>query len=759
MPPRSQHTRYRVQATAMPLHDPSPTASPPALASPQSLLLRAVAAASQLLVTAADGATVGQALALLGEAVEVDRVYIFENGADPISGEPICSQRFEWARDSITVQIDNPVLQNVRYAETVPSWYPRLSAGHAFAGLVRELPAAERPLLEAQQIISILVVPVVLQDEFWGFVGFDDCGRERRWSADEQAILQAAAASFGGAIGRLRVESALRRREEQYRLVVENVQEIIFQLDNGGRLLFLNPAWQTITGYAVAESLGLPMVEFLHPADREAFAGTLAELSGEAGPSCRLEARCLARDGGERWVGLHIHHVSASSGAKATIFGTLTDITIRKRYEAQIEQLAYFDPLTGLCNRRLLQLRARAAFDGAGRQGRRPTLLYMDLDRFKIVNDTLGHNAGDALLNQVAARLGVYASGEDTLARLGGDEFALLIADGGAERATTIARAILDTLAQPFLIFGHTIHVGGSIGIACYPDDGVRMDDLMKHADIAMYRAKGAGVGFRRYSTALAFYTHERLRTEAELRHAIGAGTLTLHYQPILDLASGAVHCFEALLRWRHPERGLLHPDAFIPLAEESDLIQLLDRWVIRSATRQAYAWKAAGRPRSVAVNLSARSLQDAEMLSHFKHCLAESHGVAPLLIVELTETAVMRDPLASHAAMRQLQQQGLRIAVDDFGSGYTSLSYLKQLPVDVLKVDKSFVQGVTSEAKDAGVVEALISLGRGLGLRVAAEGVETAEQLAWVRGAGCDLAQGYYIGRPAPPDGDETLR
>lgn len=420
----------------------------------------------------------------------------------------------------------------------------------------------------------------------------------------------------------------------------------------------------------------------------------------------------------------------------------------------QLHYMAYHDPLTGLANRRLLRERAEQALSLARRHGRTIGLLYLDLARFKAVNDSLGHSAGDELLKQVSHRLKQGLRDSDSLVRLGGDEFAILLSEvRRKDDAADVAQRVLENLRSSFWLEGQPVHIEGNLGITLYPQDGTTFEELMKHADIAMFRAKADGAGFRFYLPELEVYTRDRLLLETHLREALAQQQLLLYYQPVLDVDSKKIVGVEALVRWPHSRRGLLLPDDFIPLAEESDLIVDLDRWMIATAARQARTWAAQGWEGWIAVNISARSLGTPELPEYVGQTLENAGLVRGRLMLEITEGVAMRDPELTIRLLTQLNALGVSFVIDDFGLGYSSLGYLKRFPVYQLKVDRSFVQGIGIDQRDERLVEAVITLARGLGIRVVAEGVERADQLEWLRKQGCRLVQGFVAGYPAEPE------
>ena len=420
-------------------------------------------------------------------------------------------------------------------------------------------------------------------------------------------------------------------------------------------------------------------------------------------------------------------------------------------YQRRLVDQALHDPLTGLPNRELFADRVDQAIRTADRELRPAALLLLDLDRFKDVNDTLGHHHGDQLLIEVGQRLCDALRDADTVARLGGDEFAVVLPGATAEGASAVADKLRTVLQQPLTIDGVALDLDASIGIAVYPEHGADAAELLQHADVAMYMAKQAHVGFLVYDPAVDQHSPKRLAPLGGLRRALERDELVLHYQPKADLGSGAVHSVEALVRWQHPDHGLLGPGEFIPLAERTGLIHPLTYWVLDAALDQAARWQRGGLHLSVAVNISTRCLLDPAFPDQVAGQLATWQVPADLLVLEITESAVMADPARALDVLRGLHTLGVGLAVDDFGTGYSSMAYLKELPVDELKIDRSFVSQMAISASDAVIVRSTIDLGHNLGLRVVAEGVETQHAWEQLSELGCDIAQGYYLGRPMP--------
>jgi diguanylate cyclase (GGDEF)-like protein len=441
---------------------------------------------------------------------------------------------------------------------------------------------------------------------------------------------------------------------------------------------------------------------------------------------------------------------------RATNLSLLEALAEVRMAEEKIKDLAYHDTLTALPNRLVFTDRLALAVSQAQRQGSRLAVLFLDLDHFKVINDSLGHSLGDQLLQQVAGRLTGCLRAGDTVARLGGDEFTLLLpgVQGPAE-AERVALKVLDTLREPYRLEGRELFVTASMGISLYPDDGEDADTLVRNADAAMYRAKEQGRDSHRlYAPPMNEMATERLALENALRRALANDELVLHYQPVVEIGTGRLHGVEALLRWRHPEKGLLWPSDFLALAEATGLIVPIGPWVLRTACAQARDWHAQDlRELRVAVNLSARQFQQPDLAEHVRRALRETALPPHCLELEITETNAMQNTEATLRTFAELKALGVRISIDDFGIGYSSLGTLKRLPIDTIKIDRSFIRDITTDPDDAAIVTAVIAMAHTLKLRVVAEGVDTEEQLTFLRGYGCDLMQGHLFGPAAPAE------
>jgi len=432
-----------------------------------------------------------------------------------------------------------------------------------------------------------------------------------------------------------------------------------------------------------------------------------------------------------------------------------------EKANAQLEHAATHDSLTGLPNRVLLADRLAQSTAQSERYSRGFAVLVVDLDRFKSINDSLGHLAGDDMLKEAALRLSKLLRKADTLARLGGDEFVLVLNEiAGPRDAESVASKVLASLAAPFVLSGLDVQISASIGISVFPEDGVDAETLLQHADAAMYHAKKNGrSSFQFFAPVMNVFARERLELESGLRRALAQGEFELHYQPKVDVSSGRIDSAEALIRWRHPKRGLTAPSGFIPIAEETGLIVPIGEWVLHEACRQASAWHKSGiKPLRIAVNLSAQQFKQKSLVTTVREALAAAELDPAHLELELTESAVMQDAESSIQVLRQLSSLGVRISVDDFGTGYSSLSYLRRLPLDKLKIDRSFIREVAASRDDAEIVRAIVSLAHSLHLKVIAEGVETDEQLTFLRGLGCDQYQGFHCSPPVPADEFEKM-
>ncbi|GEM_PF-696336 len=540
-------------------------------------------------------------------------------------------------------------------------------------------------------------------------------------------------------------------------LILDSIGEGICGVDRNGMITFVNPAAAFMLGYQVNDLLGLSLHQTVHcrKADGTPFPHEDCPMHAaiEGGISHQGSDEMLWRkDGSGFYADFTVIHMLEGGKVTGAVV-TFKDIAERKRHEEELAHQATHDTLTGLANRTILNDRISLLIERAARESSVVALLLLDLDRFKEINDSLGHGTGDELLRGMAARLTDLMRDSDTVARLGGDEFVVLVEMDVADGAIPVAQKILDALAHPFSISGRELFIGASIGISLYPKDGASSEDLLKNADVAMYRAKKRGRNtFRFYDENMNANSVERLSLETRLRHAIDNDELLLHYQPQINLHSGEIIGAEALIRWQHPEMGLVSPAKFIPLAEESGLIFPIGEWVMRTACAQIKTWQNAGvMTPPVAVNLSAHQFRQQHLVKMTTGVLLDSGIDGRYLELEMTESAVMEDADRVIKVLRELKETGVKISIDDFGTGYSSLSYLKQFAIDKLKVDQSFVREITRDPDDAAIVVAIITMAHSLGLSVIAEGVETEGQLEYLRSHGCNEMQGYLFSRPVP--------
>jgi diguanylate cyclase (GGDEF)-like protein/PAS domain S-box-containing protein len=535
-------------------------------------------------------------------------------------------------------------------------------------------------------------------------------------------------------------------------------QEGMFVTDAANVILRINRAFTDITGFTAKDAVGQTPRLLKSGRHDAAFYAAMWKTLTRTG-DWRGEILNRQKSGSVNAEWLTITAVKGNDGNVTHYVGTLVDITTRKAAEANIERLAFFDPLTRLPNRRLLQDRLQRALAACGRSGRGGAILFIDLDDFKTLNDTEGHDVGDLLLQQVAQRLLACVRANDTVARLGGDEFVVMLEDlsknpqDGATRSEIVGEKILVALASPYLLAGHEHHSTVSIGVTLFCDPKETADDLVKRADLAMYRAKaGGGNAVRFFDPEMQAAVTARIALEADLRRGLREGQFVLHYQAQVD-GEGRLTGAEALVRWQHPRRGLVWPAEFIPLAEETGLIQPLGEWVLETACAQLAAWRA--RPDTahltLAINVSAREFRHPEFVARVLAVVDRAGADPQKLMLELTESSLLDDMEGSIAKMTALKARVQGFSLDDFGTGYSSFSYLKHLPLDQLKIDQSFVRNVLTDPSDAAIARAIMALGQSLGLAVIAEGVETEEQRDFLARQGCHAFQGYLFGRPGP--------
>ena len=546
--------------------------------------------------------------------------------------------------------------------------------------------------------------------------------------------------------------AGMEEAELRYRHIFEHASEGIFQTTPDGRYLAANPALARLYGYPDPQALikGLADIGrqlYVQPGQRERF----RQLMAQHGAVLNFESEVYRADGTRLWISENAHAVRDAEGRLLYYEGTVQDISERRSYQAQLERQANHDLLTGLPNRILLTDRIEQGIARAARLGYFLAVVFIDLDNFKFINDSLGHAAGDELLKEVAERLRICVRHSDTVARLGGDEFVLVLNDHyRAQSVIQQLRRVLGEIARPLQLSGREFQVGASLGVALYPADGDDVTTLLRHADIAMYAAKERGRNnFQFFTADLNRVAAERLELEAALRQAIEQDALDVHYQPKVDHRRRIVGV-EALVRWHHPRLGAIRPDRFIPIAEETGLIVPLTAIVLRRALAAAYDWnRLRSVPLAIAVNLSPRLFQSGDIVAQVAQALGESQLPAPLLELEITESVLVGDGDRAVQILHRLKDLGLQLAMDDFGTGYSSLSYLRRLPLDIIKIDRSLVTGIEHEEDVAMIARAVISLGQSLRKTVVAEGVENQAQFDFLRYQGCHEFQGYLLSRP----------
>ncbi len=547
--------------------------------------------------------------------------------------------------------------------------------------------------------------------------------------------------------------AAMRTSETKYRALVEQSLAGVYMIE-GERFLYVNPMFAEIFGYTPRELMEQrTLADLVHPDDLSKVREQLRARFDREKTSANYQFRALRNDG--ETIIVEVFGSMVEIDGRRVVLGTLLDVTENQRAHEHIQHLASHDALTDLPNRHYIEERANRLIRDAVDQGEKLACLYIDLDRFKNVNDTLGHDLGDRLLKDAAKRMLRCLRGEDVLARMGGDEFTVLLPGADHEVSARVAQRLIRELNAPFSLDGKLIRVGGSIGAAELGGPEEDFNTLWRHADIAMYRAKRRRGTFAFFEASQELELSKRVRIERDLEHALEAGEISLHFQPRVDTRTGRSDSVEALLRWDHPEMGPLSPALFVPVAEESGQIHRLGRWVFDQACAQAAAWRRSGIDLRVAVNLSVVELQAPDIVERIERIMSDRSIDARWIEIEITESAAMLNPDQSIAVIGAFRERGIEISIDDFGTGYSSLSYLKRIPANFLKIDRSFLQNITgpesNDTVDSDIIRAIVALGRSLGMEVIAEGVELPGQLEFLSGHGCHLVQGYHYCRPLP--------
>jgi diguanylate cyclase (GGDEF)-like protein/PAS domain S-box-containing protein len=574
-------------------------------------------------------------------------------------------------------------------------------------------------------------------------------------------VLRAAAAELGHFFQRALTVDRLRDSEERFSSTMELAAIGIAHVDHAGRFVYANPQLCEMLDYTESELLALTVKQVSHPGDVNVTDELGEKLRSGAIKSFKMEKRYLRKDGSPIWVGLTIACKRDRTGKAVYDISVVEDISARKRAEERVQYLASHDGLTGLPNRAMFGQLLNLAIETAKRYDRQFAVLFIDLDRFKVINDTLGHEAGDVLLREMAARLRECLRASDVVARLGGDEFVVLLQEvKDPAQVSVVARNILSAVMKPVVILGQECRVTASIGICMHPEEGQDDQAVMKNADMAMYLAKEEGKNnYQFFSGKMKAHSIERLAIETNLRRALEEKELSLAYQAKVNFRTGVITGVEALLRWTNAQLGSVAPSQFIPLAEETGLIVPIGKWVLRTACEQSMQWQRQGLPAvRMSVNLSMRQLNDDSLVSEIEAVLRDTGLNPELLELEVTESMIMHNAERAVRVLTAIKALGVRLAIDDFGTGYSSLAHLKRFPIDTLKVDRSFIREIPQDAEDRAIAEAIIAMGKTLSLTVVAEGVETQEQQAFLSERSCDEMQGYYFSTPIAPSDFEAL-
>ncbi|MGH9459311.1 MAG: EAL domain-containing protein [Thermoanaerobaculia bacterium] len=705
-------------------------------------ILEAVAFASEGFLRTADWhADIDRVLARFGAGTGVDRVQI-------LRVDDAEHRRFSCVRSWTGGGWKTAAEADALVAERFATAWPRLSEGEIIQ--TRGEAGARRTAAEK---CSVLLVPIAPEGELWGVMEWTDCSPGRIWSNAEIEALRTAADALAAAIQRQKTAAALQASEKRYRLLFERNLAGVYRNTLDGRVLDCNDACARILGYASREELigSEAATVYFDTRDRDLLIRDLKQRRTVT----NREVCFRRRDGKPVWVLENVSLMEDDAGELTLLEGTIIDITDRKEAERQIEYQAYHDALTDLPNRMLFLDRLAMSIAHAQRLNRHIAVMFLDLDHFKFVNDTLGHTVGDLLLRAVAKRLAESLRGEDTVARIGGDEFTILLANlASPSDATTVAQKILDSIAKPIRIDAHELFVTTSIGIALYPADGRDAETLLKNADSAMYRAKELGRNnYQLCTPAMNAQALERLGLENRLRRALETRELAVFFQPQVTIGTGAVVGVEALLRWKHPERGIIHPDEFIRVAEDSRLIFPIGEYVFRETCLHLKRIRSQGYPAlRGAVNLSGRQFQQRDLVQNLRRVLDEVKLEPHAIEVEITEGAAMQNTEWTVGALMELKALGVGIVLDDFGTGHSSLNYLRRFPIDCLKIDKSFVRDLDRHPSDRAIVTAIITMAKGLNMRVIAEGVETEQQRIFLAERGCDELQGFLFSPALDP-------
>lgn len=712
---------------------------------------------------AAASSPLSESLGNVGKELGADRVYVFENVRDP-DGRLWMNLTAEWLRDGVRGLFEVPGTKLHPYSPDFTRWIEVLGDRQVLAGPVAQLPELERRVLATERTASILAVPVFLEDGWWGFLAADDCGRGRVWSEGEIELLRVMAGAIAEDVQRRRRVSAEEIIGDRYRSIVQHIPAVTYidALDDSASTLYISPQVEDLLGYTPHEWMGDGdlWLRIVHPDDR-ARAAAANQRHNETGETFSLDYRVYRKDGRIVWIHDEARMIRDERGAPTFSLGVMIDISEIKRSDEKVAFLTYHDELTGLPSRSMFEEFLELSITRARHHEASVAVICVDIDDFRLVNDSLGRLAGDEVLNVVAGRLREAARETDLVARRSGDTFLLLLADLEREgenvefavaRAESAAQRILDSLAMPFRAGGTELYVSASIGISLFPQDGDETGSLLRNAEAAMLESKKGGHAYV-VSNRGALDSSAKLRFVTRLRKAVESQRWALHYQPILELATGQMQGVEALIRWMEPDGTMVPPGDFIPLAEELGLIEAIGDWVVRELVYQSRAWRELDIDLDMSFNLSPRQFWQPDLAKGILERIREG-GIDPSrVVVEITESSAMNDPDRAQTILEDLHAGGLRIAIDDFGTGYSSLARIRDMPVDVLKIDRSFVSGVDVDPQNQSIVAAFLELARGLGVTTLAEGIETEGELAFLLERGCVMGQGFYFSRPVPPE------
>lgn len=697
------------------------------------------------------------ALESLGEYTGIDRSYLWLLSAD----NEHCVYAYEWKDEDVPAKYEVGTQLPV---STFDHWMQRLYQGHGVhIPYVNALPPtrySERLQLEPENIQSLMLIPLKSHDRLYGFIGFESILNPRAWTEEEILLLNSVGDIFVSGLIRNETYTHLSDKEHQFRLLIQHSSDLIVILNKDLRFTFLTPSAKSLLGHDSDVLLASQYFDYVHPQDLLLLKHILSNVPHN-NEMVLPDHRIRHADGTWRWFSGKVSNVLHEKTIQGFILNA-HDITLRKNAEAEVLYQAKHDPLTGLANRTLLMDQLALSIHRAVKSRRKLGLVFIDVDHFKTINDSLGHDVGDMLLKDVAKRLTQAIGERDLVARFGGDEFVVLVEssedDEGASILST-ATKVLDIFDTPFEINGRLRQISASAG-AIITDGEQDGPALLRDADAAMYQAKSKGrAQLQFFDAALQANLHHRVELAHELRQCEQRGELVLYYQPVYDY-DGKMVSLEALLRWQHPVRGMVSPVDFIPVAEDTGLIVPIGLWVLNQAVSQVKTWMSTYPNLSipVAVNLSAKQLSVPQLDVLIKNVL-EMHAVpAARITFELTESAIMEDPEMHRQTLIKIHQLGCHIAIDDFGTGYSSMAYLKDLPVKILKIDRSFVNELLLSQRDERVVSAMINLANELGMQTVAEGVEQRDQLECLKKLGCRKFQGYYFKRPMPAQDIELL-